>query len=104
MKHWILALVAALALGSCTKKEKEESICFDGIVRYAGDPAADGLGWVVQRTDVRSRPLVPRNLPDNFKVENLPVSVCLYETGEKANCFCAGNPPNYYYITNISRR
>lgn len=105
MKSYLCVTVAMLFLFACNREKQPDSLCFDGIVRYAGNPAADGLGWVIYKDDstATARPFVPRNLADEFKVNELKVKLCLYETNEKASCFCP-TPPNKYYITDIKSR
>lgn len=104
MKTAFLAFAFCLAMLSC-KKEGAETFCFDGLVQWHGDPAADGLGWVLVNDDSTAlfRPFVPRNLPDDLKTDNLKVEVCLYETRDKFYCECP-QPLNKYHITQIRRR
>ena len=105
MRSILLASVLALLLLACKKeKAEEQDVCFDGVVRWMGEPAADGLGWVLYKDDTAyKQPYVPQNLPDDFKVANQKVSVCLSQTGEKFSCFCAV-PLDVYHITTIQRR
>lgn len=102
----VLYLVGMLSLlFSCKKeKENEETFCFDGVVRWAGEPAADGLGWVLYKDDsTTTKPYIPQNLPDEFKSNDLKVAACIYETDEKFYCFCI-QPLSKYRITSIKRR
>lgn len=102
----LLFITAVFCFVLSCKKEKQnaETFCFDGIVRYLGEPAADGLGWVLKNEGYESRQIyVPQNLSDNFKKDGLKVSVCLYKTDEKFSCFCTA-PVDVYRIVSIIRR
>lgn len=100
----VFALAAFLILlGACNKKN-EEAICLDGVVRWEGNPAADGLGWVIKNDDsTNTRTYVPLELSDSYKKDGLRVAVCLKETDEKVACFCA-QPMNKFRITSIQVR
>jgi len=92
-----------ILLSACSKKNKETT-CFDGVIKWHGNPAADGLGWVIQRGDsTNMRSYVPVELSNSYKKEGLNVAVCLEETDEKVACFCA-QPMNKYRITSIKVR
>ncbi len=104
MKKLLSVLFLFVVFISCNKDHAENETCFNGVVRWGGEPAADGLGWVIYRdNDNTPRPFIPRNLPDRYKSDNLSVHVCLYETNEKFYCQCVA-PYNKYHITSIRRR
>lgn len=104
MRYVLYFLLFTTIFLSCKKENERETSCFNGIVEWRGSPAADGLGWTISNDDsVSPKTFIPRNLDDDFKVDGLKVSVCLYETDEKASCFCV-QPPNKYHITSIRRR
>jgi hypothetical protein len=101
---YFLYLLAAIALSSCSKDVDSDSTCFDGVIRWAGNPAADGLGWVIYEDDsTTTKPFVPQNLSDNYMKDGVKVSVCLKETEEKLHCFCVEPLPKYR-ITSIRYR
>lgn len=101
MKYGLILLLTILTFTSCTKEHDSE--CLDGTIEYMGDPAADGLGWVL-RTDAEStRYYVLGNLPGIFQVDDLEVNACIYNTGEKMTCFCAA-PPDKYAVESIRKR
>ncbi len=99
MKRFFVLAFTIVVLFACNK-QKEETFCTTATVLFMGDPAADGLGWVLYADSSRSLYYVPSNLPASFKKVGLGVNVCLYKTAEKINCFCAA-PPNKYFITSI---
>ena len=101
MKYGLILLLTILSFTSCTKEHDAE--CLDGTIEYMGDPAADGLGWVL-RTDAESpRYYVLRNLPSDFRVDDLQVTACIYNTGEKMTCYCA-EQPDKYAVESIRKR
>jgi hypothetical protein len=96
---WILFLFTA-----CQKEDQPATRCMDGLIRWEGDPAADGLGWTVRKEgDSWPIPYVLDNLPTEFQQDSLPVNICLYKTDEKLHCQCA-QPMDKYRITSIKRR
>lgn len=100
----VFAFAAFLIFLSACSKKSEETICFDGVVKWQGNPAADGLGWVIQKGDsTNMRSYVPLELANSYKKEGLNVAVCLEETDEKVDCFCA-QPMYKYRITSIEVR
>jgi hypothetical protein len=102
MKHLIILLLVALSFASCSKDADAE--CMDGTIHYTGDPAADGLGWVLVTTGTESpRYLILNILPAVYQQEQLSVKACLVNTGQKATCFCAA-PPDTYRVVSIERR
>lgn len=105
MKKLLLAAAVGCFVLSCKKEpQNAETFCFDGLVRYLGSPAADGLEWaLLQEGNDSRRVYVPQNLPDNLKTDSLKVSVCLYKTDEKFSCFCVV-PMDVYHIVSIKRR
>ncbi|HEY1115710.1 MAG TPA: hypothetical protein VGE66_19235 [Chitinophagaceae bacterium] len=101
MKYLPLLLLTTLAFTSCSKERDSE--CLDGTIEYMGDPAADGLGWVLRTDGENPRYFVLGNLPGNYQVDDLEVNACLYNTGQKMTCFCA-EPPDKYAVTSIRKR
>lgn len=50
MKNLLFLLLSAPLLFSCKKEKQSQALCFDGVVRWTGDPA-DGLGWAIFKDD-----------------------------------------------------
>lgn len=98
-------LVISLVATGCMKKSSEvrEQFCEEGYISWRGEPAADGLGWVYVRNLDRTQPFVLKGLPEAFKVDSLPVSICLEKTGDLFYCMCAA-PMHYYQVNSIQRR
>lgn len=101
MKYYPILLLTILTFGSCTKERDAE--CMDGVIEYMGDPAADGLGWVLRTNAESPRYYVLGNLPGEYQQDDLEVNACLYNTGRKASCMCAA-PPDKYAVTAIRKR
>jgi hypothetical protein len=98
-------LVALTTLAVATGCSKDNSIPSDAIsakatVDYMGDPAVDGLGWVL-RID-RSYE-VPTNLPEEYKQDELDVNVVYTKSDQFAPCHCLNRKQMVNIIT-ISRR
>ena len=55
MKRLLITGLLSLFLFACHKGsevgQNPETFCFDGTVRWMGEPAADGLGWVLYKGD-----------------------------------------------------
>ncbi|HEY0039755.1 MAG TPA: hypothetical protein VGB71_03780, partial [Flavisolibacter sp.] len=101
MRYFFYSLLLVFIFGSCKKEQQSETVCFDGIIKWVGDPAADGLGWVIYKDDsASSKPFIPRNLDNNLKIDGQKVAVCLYETDEKFVCRCV-QPLNKFHIKSI---
>ena len=104
MKKFLPVLAISFLLASCTKSRGEDEMCFQGIIKYMGAPAADGLGWVILKDDsTTTKPFIPQNLDDAYQKDRLKISVCLRETNEKFYCFCQ-QPLNKYRIISIRMR
>jgi hypothetical protein len=105
MKKLLYCLTLFVVLLSCDKENTEcDSECFNALVRWGGEPGADGLGWYIQKLDsVGQRTYIPTNLPEQYKVDSLPVSTCVQLTDEKFYCMCV-QPMNKYKVTSITRR
>lgn len=101
MKYFIILLLTAFTFTACDKDRDAE--CIDGTIEYTGDPAADGLGWVLRTTAEAPRYYVLSNLPTTYQENGLPVNACLLNTGQKMNCMCA-NPPDKYKVVSIQKR
>jgi hypothetical protein len=86
----ILLLFAAIVLVACKKNNSgTASTCVIATVVYAGDPAADGLGWVLTVTDSSgTHQEKPENLAAVFQVNGLQVDVCYEPSAQLYACFC----------------
>jgi len=107
MKKIIIILVTAAALTASCKKNHvaDNSTCSTAVVKYGGDPAADGVGWylsVDENTGVKTE--YPENLAAEFKIEGLAVNVCYVKSDKDFSCFCAPPLPKMITITSIRRR
>jgi hypothetical protein len=101
MKYFIILLLTAFTLTACNKEADAE--CMDGTIENAGDPAADGLGWVLRTNAEVPRYYVLSNLPASYQENGLAVNACLVNTGQKMNCMCAV-PPDKYKVVSIQKR
>ena len=104
MKKIIAVVASGIFLVACNKEKQGRGFCSEtAVVRWSGDPAADGLGWIIFDSVGGARSMVPRNLSNEYKIDNLPVSVCMVETDEKYPCECL-QAVNKYQITYIRKR
>ena len=67
-------------------KKSEEAQCESGLVRWEGDPAADGLGWTLRVGNNNLE--IPTNLPRAYMIDSLAVSVCFVPSSKKFSCEC----------------
>ncbi|RYZ48295.1 MAG: hypothetical protein EOO14_22355, partial [Chitinophagaceae bacterium] len=79
----------------------KEIICTNAKVTWAGNPQADGLGWVLQTDRVKGS-VITDNLPESFKAEGLLVKVCIQKTTARFSCECSPEP-FVYHITSIEK-
>ncbi len=87
MKKIFYLIVSVILFTACSKENKEVAVpTVRATVDYAGDPAADGFGWVLRITSDSSE--IPKNLPDNFKQQDLVVNVAYKKTDQKFPCRC----------------
>lgn len=106
-KLFILLGVAAIITVSCKKAhEPEGSTCNDALIRWGGDPAADGVGWYLYIPGDNNTAVFeyPDNMPDVLKTDGLPVHVCYERTNADFVCFCAPPFPKMVHITYIKKR
>ena len=104
MRRFFLVIVTAVLLTAC-RKDGEHPVgeCLEGTIAWAGDPAADGLGWTLQVNPENPQYYVLKNLPPIYRKDGLAVAACLYPTGEKASCFCQP-APDLYGVASIRKR
>ncbi len=100
---FIPIMILCMAL-SCNKEEKQDFILKQnvmGIVRYFGNPAVDGCGWLIEIDSTIYSPLV---LDTNFKKDSL--KVILDYNILKTTWHCGWREPGYtnIEIKNISKQ
>ncbi len=66
-------------MSSCSKNDTT----YAGMVRFSGDVAVDGCGWVI---DVENGTFHPTNLTAEFQQDSLEVEVSYKLTNESFNC------------------
>jgi hypothetical protein len=99
MKPLLLSIALLFLFTACNKEQN----CTDGLIRWGGEPAVDGLGWYFTSTELGDRPVKLKNLPDNYLTDSLQVNVCLRKTDEKYQCFCA-TALDVYDVKSIRKR
>lgn len=97
MNHLLFAILLATTISTCNTNNN----CKNAVVSWRGDPAVDGMGWVLELTNDKFE--VPENLPDSFKVADTKVKVCFTPTHKKVECRCA-TPRFLVNISSITRR
>ena len=97
----ILILLTVVAFAGCSKESKTvEAPGIRAMVTYAGNPAADGFGWVLQVT--QDSTVIPSNLPEDYKRQDLVVNVAYKQSEKTFPCRCA-SPKYMVDIISISR-
>jgi hypothetical protein len=99
MKPLLLSLILVFLFTACTKEQN----CTEGLIRWGGEPAVDGLGWYFTSTELGDRPVKLKNLPDRYLTDSLRVNACLRKTDEKYYCFCA-TPMDVYEVKSIRKK
>jgi len=100
----LLVCIVAIAVSSCKKDKAATAICTAAAIQYAGDPALDGLGWIMIIDSVSSfKYESPDNLSESFKVNGLLVDVCYVITDKDFVCFCVPPLKKKVHITSIKR-
>ena len=88
MKNSFFIIITALILFSSCKSKKESvshascESCEDAIIRFYGEPASDGCGWVVKASETI---YMPKNLLPEFYIDSLKVRI-KYKVLERVNC------------------
>jgi hypothetical protein len=105
MKKIIGILTIAIVLFAACKKNNTQSngTCITARVTYGGDPATDGLGWILVTDSVNWKYEAPEEIPAAFKLDGLVVDVCYLVTDKDFICFCATPPKKMIKITSISK-
>lgn len=88
------SLLMLLAIIACKKEENFAS----AIIKNFGDPAVDGCGWVIE---ISSTIYKPKNLPSEFKIDNLNVKIIYDKLTSKADCGLAIDLYHEIYIKEI---
>ena len=100
MKHLLsLSVLIAILFSACNKEQN----CTDGLIRWGGEPAVDGLGWYFTSPVFGDKAVKLKNIPEQYLKDSLQVNVCLRKTNEKYQCFCA-TPLDVYEIKSIQKR
>ena len=84
---FFITIVTLLILSACKSKGGTVSdttcdSCEDAMIRFYGDPALDGCGWVVNAS---STIYMPENLLPEFYEDSLKVRI-KYKVLERVNC------------------
>ncbi len=88
MKNSFFILIIALIFFSSCKSKKETlpevscESCEDALIRFYGEPASDGCGWVVKASETI---YMPKNLLPEFYTDSLKVRI-KYRVLERVNC------------------
>ncbi|MEJ8817447.1 hypothetical protein [Lacibacter sp. H407] len=98
MKQFLLSFFVFILFSACQK----DQLCTDGVIRWGGEPAVDGLGWYFESADL-PRIVKLKDIPSRYLTDSLAVSVCLIKTNEKYQCFCA-EPMDVYEVKRIGKR
>ena len=105
----LLIMALFLCAFSCKKSdckqpeqpEAKEAGTFNAVVAWYGEPAADGLGWVLRIDSQKIEK--PSNLAKEFQINGLKVNVTYEPTTEKFPCFCVQGFISMVRITSISK-
>jgi len=106
MKHLLLiAVTSILIISACKSKggataDSSCDSCEDALIRFYGDPAVDGCGWVV---DVSSTVYMPKNLNSDFYVDSLEVKI-KYKALDSVNCGMKKNAFRAMLIEEIHKK
>jgi hypothetical protein len=105
MKKIIITLLVITTLFAACKKESSTNPpdCRTATIENRGDPAADGLGWVLITDPVTRTFESADNLADTYKVNGLQVNVCYVKTDKDLICYCAQPFKKKVHITSISK-
>jgi hypothetical protein len=106
MKKIIPVLIIIVIFFIACKKSTVDNngeTCTVATVKYAGDPAADGLGWILVTDTVNYKYLPPEEIPAAYKVNGLLVDVCYVKTDKDFVCFCPPPQQKIVSITKISK-
>jgi hypothetical protein len=98
----ICMIIILLSLGIIWACRKTDNLNLrEALIVWKGDPAADGLGWTISLTNDHFE--IPTNLPRQYMIDSLPVSVSFEASSKKFYCMCA-QPISMVEIVSIKRR
>jgi hypothetical protein len=103
MKRILAVMAIAICFFVACKKsgaDENNEICTVAKVYYGGDPAADGLGWILVTDSVNWKYLPPEEIPAPYKVNGLLVDVCYVKTDKDFSCFCT---PPYQKVVRVTK-
>lgn len=106
MKNLLLiTILGLLTLSGCKSKGGAVSAtscesCEDAMVRFYGDPALDGCGWVVEASSVI---YMPKNLLPEFYEDSLKVRI-KYDVLARVNCGLVKDAHPSMYIEEIYKK
>jgi hypothetical protein len=104
MKNALFVCLGIL-ISSCSKKD--DSLCLEGKINntlYPVGAGATGAAWAFVSADsVNVQSYFLKDLPEDFKVDDLPVSACIAPTDQQLSCYNC-NRPQLYRVTSVRRR
>lgn len=102
MKKLSIITFLVCILAGCTKENIGDQVipAKQASIDYMGNPAADGLGWVLRFSDNSYE--IPVNLSDDFKNDELPVKVAYKKSDKTFPCRCA-EPKTMVDVISIER-
>ena len=98
-----ILLVTIVLLTGCKKESSQPADCGSATIQYWGDPAADGLGWVMVIDAVTNAFESPDNLAASYKITGMQVNVCYVKTDQDLICYCTQPFKKKVHITAISK-
>jgi uncharacterized membrane protein YqjE len=99
----IVAALAAITLIACSKSDGQNAVVIsEAIIYNTGSIAADGCGWTLKAT-VNDSTYSPKNLDDQYKVNNLKVKVRFHPMRTKLTCGLGAAQLREITIDNIVR-
>jgi hypothetical protein len=103
MKALSIIILCSFIFTACTKEsllEEQEAPAKQATIDYMGNPAADGLGWVLRFPDKSYE--IPTNLGENFQIDELDVKVVYKKSSRTFPCRCT-EPKYMVDIISIER-
>jgi hypothetical protein len=103
MKALFIILSCIFIFTGCTKENlvaEQEVPAKEATIDYMGNPAADGLGWVLRFADQSYE--IPTNLGESFQHDELKVKVAYNKSTKTFPCRCT-EPKYMVDIISIER-
>ena len=94
MKKLLFISFCTFIFSACSKENilaEEEQPAKQATIDYMGNPAADGLGWVLRFDDQSYE--IPTNLTDDFESDELDVKVKYKRSAKTFPCRCLEPKP-----------